>query len=355
MTNRNDKSYKAAVGIRGDCLYCPLPLSVDSYWNCEADCHHCYFRRLNRTWGCDLRPSNPSDIRKKLTNGLKNKNPKSSLACALALKKTIRFGNKTDPFQDADLQYQVSGEVIKILIDLEWSFVIQTRFLGNMIRYGSLLRQAHDKKLLTIMPIISPGWDLDWKVLERKRTTPLLERCKIIRGCLRRGWNVGVNGEPFIPGFHTVQMFSNTLDRLLDLGVRRYNTYNLHFNDHVAKRLHSIGIDIKKIWEMNQDHNWKPILLELCDIAKRKGMILGCPDFVNTGWGWKEKANTCCGISVPNPSKFNAHYWKRLLQKGFSRAEVFERTWEGIGDAEHGRCVIEGKSCGFYTMGDVVK
>jgi len=346
------KTYKSAVGIRGDCLYCPLPFSIDSYWNCEADCHHCYLRKLNRTWGQDLRPADPEQIRRKLEAGLKNKNPKTSLANALRLKKTIRFGNKTDPFQPAEIKHKVSMRILQHLIDLNWTFVIQTHFLGNLVLCEPLLQEARDKKLLTVMPVISPGAEWDWETLERKRTTPIDKRFRIMRRWVRTGYAVGVNGEPFIPGLHTTEQFRDLLLRLKDIGVESYNTYNLHLNDHVAKRFHSIGLDIEKIWTMNQDRPWRKIQKKLCEIADDVGIRLGCPDFVNTGSDWKEQANTCCGINVPNPSLFNTHYWKSMLQAGHDKEHIENTTWEGIGNKEEGLKILTGKKGDFYTMKD---
>ncbi len=347
-----EKTYGAAISIRGDCLNCPLPLSIDTYFNCLTDCHHCYSRRLNRTWGTDLRPADPDQVRKKLENGLKNKNPRSSLAWALYHKKTLRLGNRTDPYQDAEIEHKITRRVIKHLIDLEWTFVIQTKFLNNMLRDWDLLEKANDERLLTVMPVISPGGEYDWEVLERKRTSSIQIRLAVIKDMIEAGWNVGVNGEPFIPGLHTPTHFYLMIRRLKKVGVQSYNTYNLHLNDWNAKRMHSIGLDIEKIWRMNQDKNWAPIQKELCQIAQQEGMILGCPDFVNTGPEWVEQTNTCCGIQVPNPSKFNTHWWKKQLQKGHSPNKVLKQTWEGIGDEKLGESIVKGYTCGHYTMKD---
>jgi len=347
------KRYKSAVGLRGDCLSCPLPLSIDGYWNCEPNCHHCPFRRLNRTWGEDLRPADPDDVARKLENGLKNKNPKSSMAYALKLRKTIRIGSRTDPFQPAEMKHGVVKEIIKSLIKLDWTFVIQTRFLHNLIEYQPLLEKARKKNLITILPIISPGLDWDWEVLERKITTPIPDRGIIIQKFLKWDFPLGVNGEPFIPGLHTTWMFTEAIEWLKSVGVKSYNTYNLHMNDDVAKKLHTIGLDIEKIWMENQDNRWRDTHQKLCNIAISKGMRLGCPDFINTGWGYKEPANTCCGINVPNPSRFNTHHWKHLLQKGKSPKQVYKDTWEGIGDRELAQKILKGQKCDYFTIKDI--
>lgn len=349
-----EKTYKAAIGIRGDCLNCPLPLSVDSYFNCLTDCHHCSFRSLNRAWGTDLRPANPMEIYRKLENGKRNKNPRSSLAHALSLKKTIRVGSRTDPYQKAENEYGITRHILECLIELNWTFVIQTRFLHNLMLDEDLLSQAHRKGLLTLLPVISPGGEYDWEILERKRTTKLRTRFRILRRWIKKGWNIGVNGEPFIPGLHTIEQFRSIIRRLKAIGIQSYNTYNLHFNDYVAKRLHEIGIDIEKIWYYNQEGKWRQIQRQLCEISKEKNIRLGCPDFVNTGSNWIEQANTCCGVNVPNPSLFNTHYWKKKLQKGkaVDPNHVLLSTWEGIGDYKLGVDIMEGHPCKVYTMRD---
>lgn len=346
------KELKNAITVRGDALYCPLPLAIDSYWACEISCHHCYFRRLNRIWGQEQRVANPEQVNKKLRNGLANKNPKSYLAHALALKKTIRLGNKTDPFQPLENKLHISRDIIRVLVDLRWTFVVQTRFLDNLIENIDLLEVANDLNLLTIMPIISPGAERDWEILERKRTTPIKERLEIISTLLKAGFTVGVNGEPFIPGFHTVKEFEEMIIRLKEVGIKSYNTYNLHLNDHVAKRFCEIGLDLDKIWRMNQNSGWKKIQRKLCKIATKHDMILGCPDFVNTGTKWIEQTNTCCGIDVPNPSRFNTHTWKRRLQMSKKPNRILKTTYEGVGDKALAKKIMKGHQCDNYTMKD---
>ena len=64
------KKLKTPITIRGDCLYCPLPVSLDTYGNCLTDCWHCYFRRLNKVWGEELKPLDLSILKKKLEMSL---------------------------------------------------------------------------------------------------------------------------------------------------------------------------------------------------------------------------------------------------------------------------------------------
>lgn len=345
---------KHGLSIRGDSLYCPLPISYDSYWNCLTNCYHCYFRRLNHVWGKDLRPSNPEALHKKLINGLKNKNPKSALAHCLRRKKTIRMGNKADPYQDVELKMGVSKEALKVFIKMDWSLVIQTRFTENMLIQNEKDILQSPKGLITVMPVISPGLDRDWEEFERGRTTPPLKRLEHLRRLKKRGINVGVNGEPFIPGVHRIRDFMATLRLLKEYGIPSYNTYNFHFNDYVAKQLHfNTSVDIEKIWYYNQDAQWKKILVRLLKAADAYGIKLGCPDFVNTGIAYHEPANTCCGINVPNPCTYNTHHWKKEIQCGCNNAcRLVKNTYDGSGDLEEGKAIINGTSKGFYSLKD---
>lgn len=346
------KLLQAGLTIRGDSVYCPLALSLDSYWNCLTDCNHCYLRHLNHTWGTDLRPLDIEKFRRDLRNGLANKNPKTPLAHCLSRKKTIRWGNKSDPFQDAERIHCIAPPVFRTLTRMGWSFVIQTMHTECMMEYNEYICDAADKDLITIMPIISPGMDKDWEVLERKRTTSATARLAHCQKLISWDIPLGVNGEPFIPGFHTVQDFEDTIKALKSAGIKSYNTYNLHLNPFVAKRLHGIGLDIEKIWRMNKDENWRPILQKLLDVSRKYDIILGCPDFVNTGPNWVERANTCCGINVPNPTTYNSHVWKLRIQNGESPESVLLDTWDGSGDKQQGEDIVYGKPSKFFTLRD---
>lgn len=354
QTASSPTNFKSALSVRGDSLYCPLCFSLDSYWNCLTNCWHCYLRRLNATWGQDLRPADPEQVDRQLTNGLKNSNPQTPLAHCLAQKKTIRLGNKTDPFQMVEREYQVSKRLLKILLHHKWSFVIQTRFTEVLLDYQLILGKMAKFGICTVMPVISPGMEFDWEVFERKRTTYPEMRMEHLRFLKRMGLKGGVNGEPFIPGVHTVKNFETILKLLKMYGIDRYNTYNFHFNAFVAKRIHENcpGVDIEKIWFYNQDDQWKPILQKLIDLSKKYNIKLGCPDFVNSGWNYIEPSNTCCGVDVPNPCTFNTHHFKKLLQQKLPMDKVLEQTWDGSGSYSLGKDVLEGSTNSFYTLKD---
>ena len=345
------KIFKTPLSLRSDMHSCPLALQIDTYYNCEPNCHHCFFRGLNHVWGNDLRIADSEEIRKKLEKGLKNKNPRSSLAYALSQKKTIRIGSKSDPLQPINNKYQVTQKVMEILKELSWDYVLQTRFTENLENDIDMILKTLN---VTILPIISPGWEKDWEIFEKKLTSNPNERLKFASFLNKKHINVGINGEPFIPGFHTEKNFEDSVKRIKAEGIKSYNTYNFHFTPFVAKRLASIEIDIEKIWFYNQDENWYVILQNLIDIAKKYDIILGCPDFTNSGWNYVQNCNTCCGVSVKNPLLFNTHNWKRIKQlMNKTDEEILEETWDKVGNLEMGKKILTERSKKIYTMEDI--
>jgi len=345
------KEFKNPLGLRGDYFYCPLSLVLDAYWNCSTRCAHCFLRRLNRTWGEEQRLADPEKIRRRLLNGLKNPHPKSDLAVVLKLKKTIRFGNKSDPFQPDEQKFGVAGRILEVLADLNWNAVIQTKGLSLLREHEELLFQRGN---FVVLAVVTCGLEKDWELLEGRRTTNPIERLRILSDWKNRGLRVGVNGEPFIPGYHSEKDFEETMKLLKSLGLDSYNVYNLHMNDWVLKSLLEAGLDIERIYHLNQDWAWRRTLRRLLEIADRYGVRVACPDFVNTGLR-REPFNTCCGVDVDNPMRFNTHFWKPLWMEGLSVEEIIQRTYEGYGDLDKARRIISGEELNLYTMKDVVR
>jgi DNA repair photolyase len=345
------KQYKNPICIRHAHLSCPLPLTLESYWACEADCHHCPGRKLNEVWGKEQRVANPVHVEQKLYNALKNNNPQSALARALATKKTLWLGRKADPYQPLETKKHITKALIQILNKLQWSFIVCSRYTEHMLSDTKLFLQGKS----TLLIEITPGGESDRELFERNRTTPIKNRLKAAAQWNKKDIHVGIRGEPFIPGYHTTKQFRDILKQIKSYGLHSYNTYNLHLNEYNARRLSGIGLDIEKIWRYNQDRLWQPIQRKLCSIADEENIILGCPDFVNVPVGWRCKANTCCGVNITKSFTFNTHMWRRLLLKGKSPKAVLKNTWENIGtekDYEQGKAIIYGTSKDMYSMKD---
>lgn len=334
------KVFKSAVGIRGDMLYCPLPLYIDSYWTCEPNCAHCFARKLNRTWGQDFRAADVEDVKRKLLS----KRGNSPLKMAIQQRKTIRFGNKSDPFQDCEIKHGISTEILKFLVEQNWDVVIETKYPRRAWEMTGLGPNC------SVLAQITVGLEGDWKLFEYERTENPVERIKTLSQLKKKGFRVGVNGEPFIPGYHTIKQFEDMIKLLKSNKIGSCNIYNLHMNDLVTKNLFNLGLDIEKIWDMNQDEPWRKILRKLIEIADQHGIVLGCPDFVNSGWDNIQKSNTCCGLDVENPCTFNTHHFKLAIQNGENPLE----KWDGVGEYPEGEKIVNGSKSNMYTLRDIV-
>jgi len=340
--------------------YCPLSFCLDSYSNCKIDCVYCFLRRLNKIWDKELRPMDLENFERTLTNGLRNSNPKSPIAQALKQKKTIKFGNKSEPFQPAESVFRVSKQALEILAEMEWSVVIETKCSELMMEYLGILKR---NKNLFVLINISPGFMSDWEVFEGRLTTSPEKRIQHLSLLIKEGINVGVTGEPFIPGYHTVKQFERTLRIIKSNGVKSYNIYNLHLNEFVIKRFWEKGLDFEKIWIYNSDLYWKPLLREMIEIAKKYDMILGCPDFINSG-SYMESSNTCCGINVNNPCSFNLITWKKWIKEGLNhisdkhkinnlKENILKSTWDGVGNFELGKRLMFENNKDLFSINDI--
>ena len=343
--------YGNGLTIRGDCLYCPLAFGLDTYWNCPYDCTYCFCRSLNHTWGQEQRVFSPDALRAKLEAGSSNKNPRTPLAAAMRNRNTIRFGNKTDPFPPEEQQHRATEGALRVLSELKWSLKLETKTVTYL--QPEYLKWLEPERCV-VTASVSCGLDRDYRAFEPTALPSPEERLRALKTLADQGFQVGVVSEPFMNGWHTVEDWQRLLEACGDYGVRRVNTYHMHLNAFVAKRLNEVpGFDLEAVWRGNEDDQWKPVLGQIIEVSERAGVILGCPDFVNSG-RYSEASNTCCGVDVPKPTTFNFIHWKRrgLAAGRLTKIDV-ETTWDGVGDLEQGRQLFDGLSSEFYGWKDL--
>jgi len=331
--------------VRGDAASCPLAFGLDTYYNCEYNCSYCCFLGLNAVWGNDFREIDFGQFATRIVNGLRNKNPRSPLAYAIRSRKTLRIGNKYDPFPPRDKG--LTRRVLSFLAGLRWDVKLESKNVPAMEELTGLLLGMG----ATVTTSITCGRD-DWALLEGKRTPDPEERLRGLGRMARVGVPVGVITEPFIPGHHTTEEWVDLVRRGKEQGIFRFNVYNLRLTPFVVKRLLGAGLDVEAIWEANQDGRWRPVLRDILEASKRLGVIVGCPDFVNGG-DYVFPANTCCGVDVKNPCNFNIINWNKTgLINGKVTLRDFLDSWDGVGDFSEGKRQFLGQDPKKYHLGD---
>jgi len=336
--------------IRGDALSCPLAFGLDTYYGCPYDCVHCTFLGLNAVWGHgEDRALDLGWLVDMLDRGLRNEHPRSALACAIRGRKTVRVGNKYDPFPPYEDKLGIARAAIEVLLERGFQVKVETKAVDRML--GAVTeRWTPDSAIITTT--IHVGLDEDWDRLEGRRVPSPARRLEVLRDFALEGYQVGVSAEPFLAGHHTVEQYGRYLDTLLEYGVHRTNVYNLRLNAFVAKRLAGAGYDIERIWAENEDGCWRVTLGHLIEAAEERGMILGCPDFVNAGRS-QTRSNTCCGVDVARPCTFNWHTWRRIgIESGLVTVEDLRLSYDGVGDLGVGLVQFLEGSQDFYTLDD---
>lgn len=343
------KVYKSPLTIRGDSLYCPLAFGLDSYWQCPYNCRYCYCRGLNATWGNEQRVADPDLVLNTLRSGGGKGN--SSLSNAIRNRNTIRFGNKTDPFPPEERGLGVTRRILVGLKELDWSVKLETKSTDYL---RSEYLNTLDSGRCIITSTVTCGLSKDWAAFESPLLPTPESRLAALREMSRLGFQVGVISEPFLPGWHTIEDWRNLLTALLDHGIQRVNVYHAHLNAFVLKRLNEVnGLDVEEVWRSNEDSEWRPVLKQIVEETRKVGIVLGCPDFVNSG-PFSQQSNTCCGVDVPRPTTFNFINWKQQGQRhGGVSWDDAEATWDGVGDKDLAHKIFDGKDVEFYGWDDV--
>jgi len=336
------------LNIRGDSTSCPLAFGLDTYYNCDFDCLYCCFLGLNAVWGKDFRTLDIDWFKKRILNGIKNKSPRSPLAWAIHHRKTLRIGNKYDPLPPMERELRTTLTVLEFLKSLNWEVKLESKNTDIMLEYQDVLV---DMGAIITTTVLS-GLEKDWELLEGKRPPPPRDRLDALMEFKSRGCQVAVVTEPFIPGYHMISQFDELMGELEARGIDRANVYNLRMTPFVMKRFAEADMDIELIWEMSQDWSWKEILMELLEVGEKRGIKLGCPDFVNAG-KFHAQTNTCCGVDVSNPCTFNIVNWRNIgVRKGFITVEDLKETYDGVGDWIEGLDLFMGDDDKKYTLAD---
>jgi DNA repair photolyase len=172
----------------------PFDRSLNPYRGCEHGCVYCYARPSHAYW--DMSPG--LDFETRLiakTNAaelLAQELSKPGYVCA-----PINLGANTDPYQPVERQYELTREVLKVLLDYRHPVTIVTK--GSLIlRDLDLLSELARQNLVSVMISLTTLDDGLKRILEPRAAAPSA-RLRAIRVLHENRIPVGVLCAPMIP------------------------------------------------------------------------------------------------------------------------------------------------------------
>lgn len=114
-----------------------MPISFDTYKGCTHGCKYCF--AMKKSDITNVRPDNCLKAIERFANG---KRTRETEWCAWPI--PLHWGGLSDPFQPAEKEYRVSLNVLKLLAEKKYPFVVSTK--GAIVaepEYLDLIRQCN--------------------------------------------------------------------------------------------------------------------------------------------------------------------------------------------------------------------
>lgn len=327
-------SYKYYLAITSQLPFCSTPIRLDTYNRCSFGCEYC-FAATREGFGrpSEIQIASPESLRKRLkrvfSSGVRN----SSLDEFLARKVPIQLGGMSDPFPTLEKTKSVSLEIIKILNEYEYPFIISTKsdvFLNA--DYISLLKESN----VFVRFSTTVAEDVDRKSIDKG--CPELH--KIFSSAEKlSSYDIPVSFrfQPVIPGLE--ENFIVLLEQASKCGVKQisveYLKVSLEANKNFGKNLKRIlknnPIDYyKKKGAKKIGHEYllpleyrKKYLLEIYKETKRRNILFG---FADNDLLLHSDGNACChgaNLFLKNATFFNANIVSVAKRKNYQQKIYF--------------------------------
>ena len=193
VTEVRNKTAKSII-TRNQSPDLPFDRSLNPYRGCEHGCVYCYARPSHAYW--DMSPG--LDFETRLiakTNSaelLAKELSRPGYVCA-----PINLGANTDPYQPVERQYELTRDVLKVLLDYRHPVTIVTK--GSLIlRDLDLLSELAQQNLVSVMISLTTLDDDLKRILEPRAAAPAA-RLRAIRVLHENRVPVGVLCAPMIP------------------------------------------------------------------------------------------------------------------------------------------------------------
>lgn len=102
------------------CMICDFPIHLDTYIGCAHDCKYCFAREKQSIK--TVRPLDNADALRRFIEGHRTNETRW---CDWKI--PVHWGSSSDPFQQAELEYRRSREVLEIFAETGYPFIVSTK------------------------------------------------------------------------------------------------------------------------------------------------------------------------------------------------------------------------------------
>lgn len=196
-------SCKTAVG---PCGFPGGGLAINPYIGCEHSCGYCYARFIKRFTGHTEAWGTFVDVRKNIAKllNIQMKNPKLA-------KQRIYISSMTDPYQPLEKKYELTREILKVLLDFDNPISIMTKS-DLVLRDLDLIKQLKQKNVNFTISTLDESWR---KVIEPNSATTE-EKLDAMKKLVKEGIEVIVMIGPYWPLFTDIEKM---MKEFKDIGV----------------------------------------------------------------------------------------------------------------------------------------
>lgn len=356
--------YSNPLSLTSQFPFCALPLRLDTYLGCTFGCVYCYAKDRGGSYKYTIsKPANP----KYIINYFKDTNKKRGGVINQMIRRRvpIHMGGMSDPFQQSELKYRVTKEVLDYLCEIKYPTVISTKsiMLTEDMYLNILKKNPH---LLIQFSFCSVNDDVS-AVLE-PFSPPPSKRLKAMEVLEKNDVHTACRWQPYIPyldlnDHQFVESMANTGSKFLTLEHLKLpveNKSNILMNkDYRNLYIERGATQVGRELVLNVDQKIATVLF-VRNLAHAFNMSFGAGDnelhhFSDTGCG-------CAGVAIipgfENWAKFQISYAVYKSKRKPFDFSILQDEWrpEGLINRQinsHSRLNRKVKS--FGTMEDYLR
>lgn len=314
---------KEISGAEGE--RCHYPLRFDSYFGCNHNCVYCYSKDINKRWGnlddfsLGIKKASIDDLRTRLTNILLHDNKKTKkFAPYLKNKIPLRIGANTDPFQPCEKDEKITFELIKLLNEFDYPYIIVTK--SDLIASNEYIDILRPDLAYIQISITSLNDELSMK-LEPNAPLPQA-RIAALEKLSNNGFTVAARISPIIPIYEDGYFSKNhskpsavcnffSFDLIHQVCKVKPTTVIAEFlriSKSMSSPLQSLGIPINQLYTQNFRKSYQNFSLaekriylqnikDICDSYNVQFTVCDDENFEDLSPFWNNPCDCCNGCN----------------------------------------------------------